>query len=296
MATLRTLECLIAIVDHGSVSAAASALNMSQPAQSYQIAVLEKELGVPVVERMRRAVRVTVAGRASAEQARIALEAAAQAVRMGRRVAHAKGGRLRIACVETMTTWLLVPLLRQWRSRQSEVLLELSEFTNSDAMADALDAGRCDVAVGPLPSETNAHVEVLGQEEVVVIASVGHRFSQTAGVRMEALSDEPFVHFSPDSGMARWVDQLAADHEVVLDVALRTRSPRTAAQLAAAGMGVTIVPVSALPARPAGLVRRLRPMVKRDVVAMVTAPSDTLLSRFVGDLARRGLPAWSGPN
>ena len=296
MTTLRTLECLIAIVDHGSVSAAATALNMSQPALSYQIAVLEKELGVPVVERMRRGVRITAAGRASAEQARIALEAAAQAVRMGRRVAQAKGGRLRIACVETMTTWLLVPLLRQWRSRQSEVLLELSEFTNSDAMADALDASRCDVAVGPLPSETNAHVEVLGQEEVVVIASVGHRFSQTAGVRIEALSDEPFVHFSPDSGMARWIDQLAADHEVVLNVALRTRSPRTAAQLAAAGMGVTIVPVSALPARPAGLVRRLRPMVKRDVVAMVTAPSDTLLSRFVGDLARRGLPAWSGPN
>jgi hypothetical protein len=40
----------------------------------------------------------------------------------------------------------------------------------------------------------------------------------------------------------------------------------------------------------------LRPMVKRDVVAMVTAPSDTLLSRCVGDLARRCLPAWSGPN
>lgn len=296
MTTLRTLECLIAIVDHGSVSAAAAALNMSQPALSHQIAALEKELGVPVVERMWRGVRVTAAGRASAEQARIALEAAAQAVRMGRRVAQAKGGRLRIACVETMTTWLLVPLLRQWRSRQSEVLLELSEFTNSDAMADALDVGRCDVAVGPLPSETNAHVEVLGQEEVVVIASAGHRFSQTAGVRIEALSDEPFVHFSPDSGMALWVDQLAADHEVVLNVALRTRSPRTAAQLAAAGMGVTIVPVSALPARPAGLVRRLRPMVKRDVVAMLTAPSDILLSRFVGDLARRGLPAWAGPN
>ena len=145
-------------------------------------------------------------------------------------------------------------------------------------MADALDAGRCDVAVGPLPSETNAHVEVLGQEEVVVIASAGHRFSQTAGVRMEALSDEPFVHFSPDSGMALWVDQLAADHEVMLDVALRTRCPHTAAQLAAAGMGVTIVPVSALPARPAGVVRRLRPMVKRDVGAMVAALSDILLS------------------
>ena len=89
MTTLRTLECLIAMVDHGSVSAAAAALNMSQPALSHQIAALEKELGVPVVERMWRGVPVTAAGHASAEQARIALEAAAQAVRMGRRVAQA---------------------------------------------------------------------------------------------------------------------------------------------------------------------------------------------------------------
>src|ERR1700755_1041611 len=83
MTTLRTLECLIAMVDHGSVSAAAAALNMSQPALSHQIAALEKELGVPVVERIWRGVHVTAAGRASAEQARIALEDAAQAVRRG---------------------------------------------------------------------------------------------------------------------------------------------------------------------------------------------------------------------
>jgi DNA-binding transcriptional LysR family regulator len=73
MTTLRTLECLIALVDHGSISAAAAALNMSQPAVSHQIAALEKELGVSMVERLRRGVRITTAGRATAEHARLAL-------------------------------------------------------------------------------------------------------------------------------------------------------------------------------------------------------------------------------
>jgi DNA-binding transcriptional ArsR family regulator len=66
MTTLRALECLVAVVDEGSVTAAAAALHMSQPALSHQIAALERELGTPVVERLGRGVRVTAAGRAAA--------------------------------------------------------------------------------------------------------------------------------------------------------------------------------------------------------------------------------------
>jgi DNA-binding transcriptional LysR family regulator len=73
--------------------------------------------------------------------------------------------------------------------------------------------------------------------------------------------------------------------------ALRTGSPRTAAQLAAAGMGVTIVPFSALTPRPGGTIRSLDPPELREVVVVVAAPHDALVRRFVGDLKRRGLPA-----
>jgi DNA-binding transcriptional LysR family regulator len=146
-----TLECLVALVDHGSVSEAAAALYMSQPAVSHQIAALERELGVPVVERLWRGVRVTAAGRATAEEARVALHAAGQAIQIGKRVGRGGAGRLRISCVETMTTWLLVPVLRHWRSRRPDVL-ELSEFTSAEAMVETLAAGATDLAVGPRPT------------------------------------------------------------------------------------------------------------------------------------------------
>jgi DNA-binding transcriptional LysR family regulator len=77
---------------------------------------------------------------------------------------------------------------------------------------------------------------------------------------------------------------------------LHTRSVRTAAQLAAAGIGATLVPVSALACHPRGLVRRLRPAVERDVIAVVASPSDTLVHQFLTDIHSRGLPAWSGPD
>ena len=194
-----------------------------------------------------------------------------------------------------MTTWLLLPVLRHWRCRRPDVHLELSEFTSADAMVGSLEEGRTDVAFGPRPSRTDAQITVFGTEEVVVVAAPTHPFAELSGVPFSALEGEPFVHYNPDNGMASWVDELAARHQVALNPVLRTRSPRTAAQLAAAGMGVTIVPVSALPSRPAGTVRRLGPAVERDVVAIVAAPSDTLVHQFVADIHRRGLPAWAGP-
>ena len=128
-----------------------------------------------------------------------------------------------------------------------------------------------------------------------MVAAAGHRFARMAGVSVPEIASEPFVQYDPDNGMAVWVDQLAAEHGVMLDPVLHTRSPRTAAQLAAAGMGVTIVPVSALAPRPTGVVRRLRPVVKRDVIAVVAAPSDSLVQQFVADIRRRGIPHWPGP-
>ncbi|WP_108924589.1 LysR family transcriptional regulator [Mycobacterium montefiorense] len=294
MTTLRTLECLVALVEHRSVSRAAAALFMSQPALSHQIASLEKELGTPVVERLPRGVRVTAAGRAAAQEAQAALSAAARAIHVGKRVAQAGAGSIRISCAETMTTWLLAPVLRQWRSQRPEVQLDLSEFTSADAMVERLEAGVVDIAIGPAPTSTTAHISVFGKEEIVVVVGPGHRFTGlTDGVAVSELCDEPFIHYGPDNGLAASVDELADRHKVVLNPVLHTRSPRTAAQLAAAGIGATLVPVSALAPGSPGVVRRLRPRVERDVIAVVAAPSDGLVRQFLTDIHHRGLPNWS---
>lgn len=295
MPTLRALECLVALVEHGSMSKGAAAMYLSQPAMSHHIAALERELGVPLVERLWRGVRVTAAGCAAAEQARLAVRASERVVEVGQRVGSGHAGRLRISCVETMTGWLLAPALRHWRSRRPDVTLELSEFTSTDVMAKVLETGGTDIAVGSRPTQTAAHVEVIGQQEMAVIAPAGHRFTDMAEVPIQALADEMFVHYDPANAMAAWIDQFTAFHKVVLKPAVRTRSPRTAAHLAAAGLGVAIVPVSALAPRPVGVVRRLRPVVMGDVVVMVATPSDTLVQAFVTDLRSRGVPSWSWP-
>jgi DNA-binding transcriptional LysR family regulator len=291
MLSMRALECLVTIVEQGSLTKAAAALHMSQPALSHQIAAIERELGTPVVERLPRGIRPTAAGLAAVAEARIALAAADRAVMAGRRVAAGSGGRVRVVCAETMTAWVLVPVLRSWRRRFPDVELDLKEYISADRMLDVLLGGGADIAVGPPPTLTDEHIEVLGSEEIVVVASAGHRFSRMDAVPLAELAAEPLVHYNPDNGNAIWLDQFAARRGVVLpQPALRTGSPRTAAQLGAAGMGVAIVPFSALTPRPGGTIRSLDPPELRDVIVVVAAPHDDLLRHFVADLKRRGLP------
>jgi DNA-binding transcriptional LysR family regulator len=139
MLSMRALECLVTIVEQGSLTKAAAALHMSQPALSHQIAAIERELGTPVVERLPRGIRPTAAGLAAVAEARIALAAADRAVMAGRRVATGTGGRIRIACAETMTAWVLVPVPRSWRRRLPDV--ELISF-EPDQIEVRLDGTR----------------------------------------------------------------------------------------------------------------------------------------------------------
>src|SRR3984885_10503795 len=179
MISMRALECLVAVTEQDSLTRAAAVLHMSQPALSHQIAAIERELGPPVIERLPRGVRPTAAGLAAAAEARIALAAPARAVLAGRQAAAGVGGRIRIASAETMTGWVLAPVLRSWRRRFPDVELDLAEYTSADAMLEVLLAGQADIAVGPRPTRMQEHVEVLGREQMVFAASATQRFARS---------------------------------------------------------------------------------------------------------------------
>ncbi|EME63362.1 LysR family transcriptional regulator [Amycolatopsis decaplanina] len=294
MPTLRSLECLVAVLDAGSVTEAAARLHLSQPALSHQLAALEKEIGTPLVERLPRGVRPTTAGRAVAADARAALDAADRVVTVGRAVASGSEGMLRVACAESMTVGLLAPVLREWRRRRPGVRIALSELSSADEIAALVESGAADLAVGPRPTRWTGPAELIGREEILVAAARNHGF--TGDVTFTRLAAEPIVHYHPDNGLGGWLDALAAEHGVTLTAATRTRNVATAAQLAAAGLGVALVPATAITGPFHGGLHRLAPSSSRDVVTLTLTPNDPFVRRFGADLRRRGisLPAALG--
>jgi DNA-binding transcriptional LysR family regulator len=291
MATLRALECFVAVVEFGSVTEAAARLHMSQPALSHQIVALERELGTPVVERLPRGVRPTVAGRAVVADARAAVAAAERVVATGRAVATGAGGQLRIGCAESMTAGLLAPVLRGWHRRRPDVHLALTEVTSADALAELVSSGQADIGIGPMPSRWDGPVSLVGQEEVVVaMATAAAGAAATGPMTFAEVAERPAVGYHPDNGLGGWLDEIAAQHGVTLAAVTRTRQASTAAQLAAAGLGVALVPTTALPSSFPGAVRPLEPPLTRAVVVLLANPSDPLAQRFDADVRRRGVP------
>jgi DNA-binding transcriptional LysR family regulator len=286
MPTLRALECLVAVLDAGSVTEAARELHLSQPALSHQLAGLERELGTPLLERLPRGVRPTAAGRAVAADARLALAAADRVVAGARDVAGGRGGRLRLACAESMTAGLLAPVLRRWRRRHRDVAVELTETTSADELVAALDGGAADLAIGPRPSSHQAAQElVVGTEEIVAVLPPDHDGPAT----WADLAAGPVVGYHPANGLAAWLDAVALERGTALAPVTRTRHATTAAQLAHAGLGVALVPTTGLGAVP-GELRRLDPPLTREVVALVATPHDPMVRAFVGEVVRQGVP------
>lgn len=289
MPTLRALECLVAVLDAGSITEAAARLHLSQPALSHQIGALERELGTPVLERLPRGVRATAAGRAIVADARAALLAADRVVRTGRAIGEGVEGTVRIACAETLTAGLLAPVLRAWHVERPGVLLTLAETTSADALAEAVEAGEADIAVGPRPSRWTGKTTLVGREQILVALATDDPRCARPTMTFAEFAAKPVVHYHPDNGLAGWVDRAAANQGVTLMAATRTRHAGTAAELAAAGLGAALVPASAITSSFAGALRRLRPELRRDVVILTNAGADSLVRRFSQDIRDRGI-------
>lgn len=292
MPTLRALECLVAVVERGSITDAAAHLHMSQPALSHQLAALERELGGRVVERLPRGVRLTGLGRAVLDDARAGLDAVDRLVRTARAVSAGEAGHLRVACAESMTVPLVAPALTAWRRRHPGATVSLAETSSADALTVLVEAGECDVAVGPRPTRADG-ATLVGREEIVLAAAVDHELAGQASVPMDVVASQPVIGLHVDNGLGAWLDDVAAGRGVRLAASTRTKQAITAAHLAAAGLGVALVPTTAIGAGYPGALRSLAPPLHRDVVALLANPSDPQAAAFVRLLVRRGVPVPS---
>jgi LysR family cyn operon transcriptional activator len=142
---LRHIRYLLAVADHGNFTRAAQSLHISQPTLSQQIKQLERVLGVVLLDRSGRTVRLTDAGQAYARYARLALRDLEAGERAVHDVQDLSRGHLRVATTPTFTAYLIGPLVHRFRSEHPGISLTLRETTQdaieADLLADRLDLG-----------------------------------------------------------------------------------------------------------------------------------------------------------
>ncbi|MGW4378258.1 transcriptional regulator CynR [Kitasatospora sp. NPDC004531] len=142
---LRHLRYLLAVAEQGNFTRAAEELHISQPTLSQQIRQLERTLGVQLLDRTGRTVRLTDAGAVYTDHARRALRDLAAAERAVHDVHDLTRGHLRLGVTPTFTAYLVGPLVAELRARHPGVGLTLTETTQdrieAALLADELDLG-----------------------------------------------------------------------------------------------------------------------------------------------------------
>jgi DNA-binding transcriptional LysR family regulator len=176
--TLGQLRTFLAVAATGSVRAAAEQLVVTQPAVSSALAAVRDQVGVPLVARDGRGLRLTPAGEALAERARSALAMLDEAVAAARGEADPHRGRLRLASVTTAGEHLAPPLLASFLADHPEVTVSL-EVGNRRRVADLLAHHEVDLAIGGRPPP-GAETLAVRPNRLMVVSAPGAPLSGVA--------------------------------------------------------------------------------------------------------------------
>ncbi|MEU7137840.1 LysR family transcriptional regulator [Nocardia sp. NPDC046473] len=267
--SLRQYEYALAVAEAGSVTAAAELLHVAQPSMSQQIRGLERELGVQLFDRTPTGLVPTAVGHAFLREAEIAVSASRRARATARAGADELVGELVVAAQLGFGTRQLPRALGALRRRFPRLEVTVFEEPSSAELDRLCRRGVLDLALMAECERTPADAHHLGDEEFVVVLGAGHRLLAADRVGLRELAREPWVRFDRDSALDRVLLKVLGDNELTPTTAARVSQTATAARWAAQGLGVTLVPSSAVPAGYEHLVRPVSPMVSQPVIAVV---------------------------
>jgi DNA-binding transcriptional LysR family regulator len=281
--TLRQLEYFIAVVEEGSFTRAAERLFVSQPALSHQIRVLELEFGCELLERLPRSVHMTERGVAFLPHAVATVRSAEDANRAALSVAALESGELRVGTLFSLALGVIPPAIRAWRAAHPHVRVDVLEFTSVGALAAGMLAGAADVALGPRPDSWRGPIRPLGIEEFVLVLPDHDPLLRTGDgtVSVAELAERPWVLYPSDSGLAPVVVEACAAAGFSPRGAAVTYHSVTAIELAAAGVGVALVPDNVVSREFAGCTARPDPPVRRELVAFARSRPSTSALAFI---------------
>src|ERR671924_807106 len=279
MIDLKRVRVLSEVVRQGSFSAAADSLHLSQSAVSQQVATLEREVGMSLLERTRNGPKLNHSGQVLLGHAEAAIARLEEAEHELKAIAGLAGGELRVASFPSASATLLTEALGEFRARFPDVRLSVTEAEPEDSLPRLL-AAEIDLAIvfdyPMLPSseeERDINRVPLLTESMYLALPRSHPLAKAETVRLADLADEPWLCGVCPSSCGDVVKQACGEAGFDPRIAFESDEYQVLQAYVAAGLGFTLLPDLALPALRADLV--VRPTVpeapKRQVWAAMRA-------------------------
>ncbi|HZU00800.1 MAG TPA: LysR family transcriptional regulator [Ktedonobacteraceae bacterium] len=255
---LRHLRYFVAVAEELHFGKAATRLAIVQPSLSQQIRQLEDELGFPLFQRTKRSVELTEAGKVFLSAARSILAQVHEAKRAAQRAYRGEEGRLVVGYISSSTYDLLPLMLRVYRERFPHVEVVLRELTTYEQVR-ALEEEYIQVGLLRLPINVPLlDIEIVRQEPIVCVLPEEHPLAARERIAVPLLAQEPFVLQSRHRGAGYYVElmKLCLNSGFSPNVIQEVTELHAIVGLVAAGIGVSLVPLSAQNIRSQGVVYR----------------------------------------
>jgi DNA-binding transcriptional LysR family regulator len=249
---LRRLRVLRELEQRGTVAATATAMHLTPSAVSQQLAGLAREVGVPLLEKHGRRVRLTGQARVLLSHAVVVHEQLERA--RADLAAWDEGtiGEVRVGALSTGLTSLVAPAFARLAVERPGISLKI-EQSEPPAVFSALDLGDIDVIVasdypdGPPRKDSRYHRVDLLEDPMDAVLPVGHPLAREAGVRLETLASEVWVGSDAGDPCSQILQAVCAAAGFSPDIAHRCGEWPVVAALVAAGCGVALIPRLAQP-------------------------------------------------
>jgi LysR family transcriptional regulator, low CO2-responsive transcriptional regulator len=238
--SIRQLRALAALSAHGSITAAAHKLNLTQPAVTLQLRNLQALVGLPLIQRTNEGMLLTDAGRevlALSERIEASMAACEAALEL---VAGTSAGRVAIGAVSTAKYF--VPFaISAFSKLHPNVDVTLS-IGNRQEIANALRGYSLDFAImGRPPPDIDMDVRLIGDHPHIVIAPTSHRLARKPRLTLNDLAAETFLMREPGSGTRGLMEQLFDAARVTPKIGMVMSSNETIKQAVIAGLGIAFI-------------------------------------------------------
>ncbi|WP_223481600.1 MULTISPECIES: LysR substrate-binding domain-containing protein [unclassified Pseudomonas] len=246
---LTDLRLYLNILETGNITAGAVRSHLSLAAASARIRAMEASLGIDFLERGRRGVTPTSAGKALAQHARLLLQ---HADRMQQDLAeYAKGvkGQVRLLCNTTAITEYLPEVLADFLCRHPNLDIDLQELP-SLRIVHALHQGAADLGIVSDAVDTHAlESQPFRNDPLVLIMPLGHPLADGATPSFSETLHHDYVGLSANSALAVYLEEQALHAGVRMQIRIRAEGFDGVIRMVARGAGLAIVPLAAIERR-----------------------------------------------
>lgn len=282
---VKQLEHLLVVAEERSFTRAAGRLGISQPGLSASVRSLERDAGMPLLERTTRQVLVTPAGEILLESARHIVDEIARVRRRLDSVAGLDSGRLALGVVQTFTSVDLPGVLAELHRRHPGIQVTLREEPTADllAMVRGGDLDMAFVALDDRPLIEGLEDVRRYAEEITVIVGRDHRLAGRTRIRLSDLADEVFVDFQAGQGLQTVIEGVCAKAGLDRTIGFGVEQIDRVIALVGHGLGVALVPDPIARASDLPVIRLSPRPPKRDLalVARAQGPGNPAAQEFL---------------